>query len=120
MDGLESVVSRLRDNGIHTAVWINGSFLTHKENPNDSDIVVKIDATILDNGTDEQKRVLEWIKSDLKANHLCDSYLMPIYPAGDPQQVLNDYNIAYWLRQFGFSRGVEYKGIAVIDSGVAI
>lgn len=120
MDGLDTVITHLHNHGIHTDVWVNGSFLTHKEHPNDSDIVVKVDATILDNGTEEQRQTLEWINSDLKTDHLCDSFIMPIYPDGDPLQVLNDYHIAYWFRQFGFSRGVEYKGIAVINSGVSI
>lgn len=118
MDGLEYIVNQVHNVGIEAEIWINGSFLTHKENPKDSDIVVKVDATIIDYGTEEQKTVLEWINSNLSTDHFCDSYLMPIYPKGDPNQVLNDYNIAYWLRQFGFSRGVEYKGIAVVISMV--
>lgn len=119
MDGLDNVVSHLRYHKIYTEIWVNGSFLTHKEHPNDSDIVVKVDAEMLDNGTEAQRQVFEWIQSDLKTEHLCDSYIMPIYPEGDPQKVLNDYHIAFWFRQFGFSRGKEYKGIAVINTRVA-
>jgi hypothetical protein len=116
MTGLESVVDRVSSAGINTDIWVNGSFLTKKEDPNDSDIVLKVDATLIDNGTDDQKAILEWVRSDLKNDHLCDSYIMPIFPDGDPQQVLNDYHIAYWLKQFGFSRGVNYKGIAVVQT----
>lgn len=115
MTGLESVVAQVSIAGICADIWVNGSFLTQKENPSDSDIVVKVDATIIDNGTNEQKATLNWVGSNLKNDYLCDSYLLPIYPDGDPQYVLNDYQIAYWLRQFGFSRGVEYKGIAVVQ-----
>jgi len=116
MSGLESVCVRVNSAGIQADIWVNGSFLTKKENPNDSDIVVKIDATIADNGTVIQKEILEWIKSDLKQEFLCDSYLMPIFPVDDPNHVLNDYHIAYWLKQFGFSRGNNYKGIAVVQT----
>lgn len=116
MTGLESVVARVSSTGICADIWVNGSFLTQKENPNDSDIVLKVDATLIDNGTNEQKATLNWVGSNLKNDHLCDSYIMPIFPDGDLQHVLNGYHIAYWLRQFGFSRGVAYKGIAVVQT----
>lgn len=117
MKGLEAVIAEVEAVSIDADIWVNGSFLTHKENPKDSDIVIKVKATLIDQGTDEQKHVLQRIKTNLRNYHLCDSYIMPIYPDGDPLSVLNDYHIAYWLRQFGFSRGVEYKGVAVLRTG---
>jgi hypothetical protein len=116
MMGLEAVVDRVSNAGIRADIWVNGSFLTLKEDPSDSDIVIEVDAELIDSGTDEQKVILTWVASNLKKDHLCDSYLLPILPEGDPQQVLNEYQHAYWLRQFGFSRGNHYKGIAVVHT----
>ena len=118
MLGLEYIIAEIERVLIESDVWVNGSFITEKLNPNDSDIVIKIDANLIDNGTADQRQVLECLKSNLSNDYLCDSYIMPIYPDGDPSAVLNDYNIAYWLKQFGFSRNVNYKGIAVVKTGM--
>jgi len=40
MGALMSILSRLDDLGIHAEVWIDGSFLTKKDDPNDVDYVV--------------------------------------------------------------------------------
>lgn len=117
MDGLDQIVNQLQAAGIAAEVWVDGSFLTAKRDPNDSDIVLRIPASGYENGTDEQRRILDWVRSNLKNDHLCDSYIFYVYPSNDERAVLNDYNHAYWIRQFGFSRGQELKGIAVIQLG---
>lgn len=117
MGGLESIVSQLKSVGIIAEVWVDGSFLTAKRDPKDTDIVLRIPASVYDDGTEEQRRALDWVNSNLKNDLLCDSYLFYVYPADDERAVLNDYNHAYWIRQFGFSRGYELKGIAVIQLG---
>lgn len=119
LDGLKGVISKLNEVGIKSEVWINGSFTTLKENPEDVDIAVKIDHTYLEHGTPEQVKTLQWIEGNLKRSHKCDSYLVHLFPREDPRAVLNDYNLAMWIRQFGFSRRNEYKGLAVIQTGVA-
>lgn len=119
MQGVEHVTNEIENASIQADIWVNGSFLTGKKNPNDSDIVVKVSSDLIDNGAAEQQRVLKWINTNLKDNHLCDSYLLPVYPDDDPLAVLNDYNRSYWLRQFGFSRGNNYKGIAVVRTGAS-
>lgn len=118
LNGLKAVIQKMNDAGIVADVWINGSFTTLKENPVDVDIAVKIDHTYLENGTPEQVETLKWIEGNLKESHMCDSYLVHLFPKEDPRSVLNDYNLAMWIKQFGFSRGNEYKGLAVIQTGM--
>jgi hypothetical protein len=117
MTGLLEVLGRLRRAGVHVEVWVNGSFMTVKQDPRDVDIVLRVPADLFERGTDEQRAALQWIEANQKGNHHCDSYLFPVFPPGDDREVLNDYNHAYWIRQFGFSRGQEMKGIAVLYSG---
>lgn len=117
MDGLEGIINRLIELNIDVEIWVNGSFLTKKCDPQDSDIVLRIPIEIYENGTDEQKAVLDWIKSNQKKDFHCDSYVFYVFPSNDERAVYNDYNIAYWLKQFGFSRGEEIKGIAVLRTG---
>ena len=41
MDGIDFVVSELHRSGLRLEIWVNGSFLTQKLDPEDSDIAVR-------------------------------------------------------------------------------
>lgn len=118
MEGLKVVVKRLEKANVVAELWVDGSFLTHKNDPADSDVVLRVDVGIYENGTAEQREAIDWITSNLKKDHLCDSYIFFSYPSEDKRAVLNDYMNAYWLKQFGFSRGENLKGIAVLPIGI--
>jgi hypothetical protein len=64
MVGLEEVAQRLASVGIDVEIWVNGSFLTQKRDPRDSDMVVRVPIETYENGTNEQKAVLDWVKSN--------------------------------------------------------
>lgn len=117
MTGLRYVVERLMGCGITADIWINGSFLTEKQNPNDVDMVLRIPIQIIDNGTHEQRELVDWVGSNLKRDHYCDSYVYVVYPEGHQCATYSVYMDAYWIRQFGFSRGQQTKGIAVLEIG---
>ena len=117
MTGLESVIQRLDAAALPVEVWVNGSFLTAKRDPNDADIVVCVPAGLYERGNQQQRDALDWIKANQKNAHHCDSYVFYVFPDGDDRAVYNDYNYAYWIRQFGFSRGQDIKGIAVLSTG---
>ena len=95
-------------------VWINGSFLTEKMNPEDVDLVLLITAEFYENGTEEQRKTVDWLNSNLKDLYSCHSYLLMEWPKGHSQYWIGQYYHSYWMKQFGFSRGDEMKGIAVI------
>ena len=42
MEGLQSVVGRLERERVYGELWIDGSFLTNKINPNDVDVVLPL------------------------------------------------------------------------------
>src|SRR6185369_9934776 len=87
MRGLGIVIRRLIAARIIGELWINGSFLTRKINPEDSDVVLAADSRIVDTGgTILQVKTFEWIGSNLKDKHLCDSYVFFNYPAGHPYE----------------------------------
>lgn len=112
MSGLEEVLSLLQQNQIHGEVWINGSFTTEKLNPDDSDIVLVVDASVARAFSPQQRAFYtRFANSDFKPQYCCDNYAM-IRDTSDPR---NDWVIAYWLRQFGFSRANEMKGLAVVQ-----
>lgn len=115
MNGLERVLSKISGTALQAEAWIDGSFLTHKIDPNDSDIVIRITGRVEAAATQAQIDVLNWVLSDLKADYLCDSYLFIEYEKGHKLQYRGEWDRAYWLKQYGFSRGDDRKGIAVIN-----
>lgn len=112
-EGLTQVIGSLHGIGLNAEVWIDGSFLTEKENPNDSDVVVKVHAAFFENGTIAQQDAIQRIATDLKTSHKCDCYVLFHYDPGDPRANESEWMNAYWIRQFGFSRGNEMKGMAL-------
>ena len=104
------MISPLVKMGMMCDVWIDGSFITEKENPEDVDILIEYDPT-----KNYQPQQIESIYTFLKmcvANHafkcqcLCDAYAVPTN---------NQKSVAYWMGQFGFNRDRTPKGLAVIQ-----
>jgi hypothetical protein len=117
MAGLETVADRLVTASIVGNLWVDGSFVTEKINPADTDILLEVNASSMyDNGSQEQKDAIDWIIGNLKNTSLkCDSYHHFIYPATHLLFQEVEWWRAYWMRQFGFSREVDPKGIVVIS-----
>jgi hypothetical protein len=114
MVGLEKVINKLKESGIQGEVWIDGSFVTEKINPEDSDLVLRISAEFYDNASPNQRDTVGWLLTDLKKEYLCHSKLFMEWPEGHGNYWLGQYFYSYWMKQFGFSRGEEIKGIPVI------
>ena len=117
MDGLEQVFASLAATGIKADVWIDGSFLTQKLDPEDSDIVVNVTGSDYDAATQAQIDVIQWLETDLKPQFRCDSYPFVEYERGHPYGSLCEWTRAYWIRQFGFTRTDTPKGMALISLG---
>ena len=115
MAGLTEVIERLIQYRVVGELWVDGSFLTEKINPGDVDIVLRVQSSVYDNGTREQRRVVDWIGGNLKECDLCDSYVFYEFPKDDPDYLLGKQMRDYWSKWFGHSRGRTPKGIAVIE-----
>jgi hypothetical protein len=117
MAGLESVIGRLSTNRVVGELWIDGSFLTQKINPNDSDVVLFVQSVFCDKADSAQRDAINWMCTDLKSSLHCDSYVSIEYPPSHPLHWDGVYWKSYWMRQWGFSEDVDpiLKGIAVIS-----
>lgn len=115
MEGLEKVIDKLRTNDIQGEVWINGSFVTKKINPNDVDLVLRVSAQFLDNANPEQRNIVDWLSSNLKTAFHCDSYVFSEWPVNHKNYLIGKRMNDYWTKLFGFSRGGNPKGIVVIS-----
>lgn len=114
--GLEAVVIRLNQSALPMEIWVDGSFVTEKLNPQDVDFVARVHGRDFDGAALSQKSVLRWInQTDLKSTNSCDCYAFVEYHQGHPLGESGEWDKAYWLRQFGFSRSDTPKGIPVIS-----
>lgn len=112
MNNLEKLIERINHSAIAGVIWVDGSFLTEKLNPDDVDIVFVVSRATYRAMTRDQRQFWVWYKQ----NSFYDSHRIHNHWAVlDPQDVSGEYIYAYWLRQFGFSRGDEVKGIASLS-----
>ncbi len=116
MGGLEAVINFLSTEKVAAEIWLDGSFLTEKIDPEDSDIVMVIQGDVYSKGTPTQKQLIDLISQNLKSTkYLCDSYVHVEYPKNHPMHWDGEWMRAYRIRQFGVSRGDENKGMAVLN-----
>ena len=114
MVGLQAMVALLTADGIRGNLWVDGSFVTKKLEPDDVDVVLELSE--LTETTPDQENRLRWLASrqpadvaQKRADYCCDCYV-----------TLSSEN-DYWLRQFGRDRSANPKGIIVlhINGGAA-
>lgn len=100
-------------------LWLDGSFLTKKLDPNDLDLVLFYRPEDIQNEM-ECKQILDLI-NQVSRKFKCDAYLSLCF------EHLDSYNQqsippeirtkrTYWKGQFGFDRNDNAKGIILIDN----
>lgn len=125
MSGLESIHGRLVGLSITGEMWVDGSFLTKKEEPDDVDVVVIAPSVFFDHGSTRQIAYLDWLSEpstteDRKALFSCHTYAFAQYSAPHVNEPLYLATRAGYADAFGHSVVArEPKGIAVVSLYVA-
>jgi len=114
MAGLEAVLVRFTETHITGELWIDGSFLTQKIDPEDVDLLLRVQAEFCDSATSEQEEALGWFEEGLRDSFRCDSYIWREYPPGHDLHEGSEEDRVFWTKWFGKSRNGYPKGIAVI------
>jgi hypothetical protein len=114
MAGLRQFIQRLVDAHVVGDLWLDGSFFTTKIDPEDVDIVLRMQAPHYDSGTAEVQDAVNWVIANQKLALHCDSYVLFEYPSGDPLHGEGQWWYSYWHAKWGFSREEDPKGIAVV------
>lgn len=101
------LIEKVEDIGISFEVWIDGSFVTNKEEPNDIDIAFFYDPNAANLLPEDKKLIFKEVANNSisKYRYNCDVYFLP-----------ND-DIAlrsYWRGWFGYTRTEKAKGFARI------
>lgn len=112
MANLEELIGQINRTAISGEIWLDGSFLTEKLNPDDADIAFVVSAQTLLNMSFEQRVFFDWFQKE----HLYDRYKLDNYGLVlDRADARGEWLYAYWVRQFGFSRQNQMKGIASLS-----
>jgi len=97
--------------GVETE-WIDGSYVTMKEDPKDIDMVTHLTGTELDAlDVADQALLRGLVAANLsQALHGCDSYVCPVYQRNHPNHALYEQAFQYWEKWFGHDRNGQPKG----------
>jgi hypothetical protein len=110
------IISRLEQVGIPCDIWVDGSFLTEKIDPDDVDFVVDVRIDRLINPTPEQSQLFDDLSGSVyKSSHDLHSFVMFNAPAIHTEYASSVKLHDQWKADFGISFvGRVAKGIAVI------
>jgi hypothetical protein len=114
MEGISKVVCRLNDDGVRGEIWLNGSFVTEKIDPEDVDMLIRVPSDLYDMNP-RVRAAVDWATEERRReSHNCDSYPWVEYMAGHPLFAQSEDDRRYWTHWFGTSRAGVAKGIAVV------
>lgn len=88
--------------------WLNGSYSTTKENPNDIDLVniVKFSEDL----NSKQNELRSFLSvGGSKEKYLVDGYFIPVYAKDDPRYVITEHWLKHWAKFFGRDRNDRQK-----------
>lgn len=105
---LEVYLNYLRDTGIQATVWVAGSFVTEKLNPDDIDAVIIYDESSVNRTAGQQREKVDFL---LNTDLVYAKFGIHI----DGVISHNESQIRYYRKLFGTLRDeVSPKGIAVL------
>ena len=103
MDRFEEFISKLRAFNTQFEVWVDGSFVTEKPQPNDVDIVIFGDLNTI---SDSEAQRFENLCNYAEQRYLTEAYFCPI----------GDQNLrSYWRGWYLFDRTESPKGAFKIE-----
>lgn len=114
LDGYINYLSDLGSCGVMQAeLWIDGSFSTAKENPNDIDMVLVIDKDVLDNIPEDKHDTISVLMDPKQARikYKCDAYLLVKVDTNHSDYGSYINMRSYWRGWFSFDRKEIPKGI---------
>ncbi len=97
--------------GCITKQWIDGSFVTIKNNPNDIDEVTFFNANEINKLTIEKRQSFEQLikNEDIKKIFSTHHFNVFEFPSGHPRYQLYCEQLKYWQKWFGTSRPIVDK-----------
>ena len=112
-----SLVDQLKNEGLGGTIWVDGSFLTEKVDPNDVDFVFDVPIHVLENSNLSQQILLEKIASrGFRKPERLHSFLIFTAPTMHREFAQSQRLHQQWEKDFGFSYVDKTpKGIALVE-----
>jgi hypothetical protein len=113
---LTGLVADLVGASMTCELWINGSFLTEKLEPNDIDlsfVMKSMDFEALD--VSSQSAIVNQLNGGKKYSPLLDTYICIQFAESDPRRAAD--KSAYWAYKWGVGWDDYLKGFAVLRLG---
>lgn len=83
--------------------WINGSYTTKKDNPNDIDLVNIV--SVSENLNSKQNEMRSFLTvGGSKDKYMVDGYFIPVYEKTDPRYQITEHWLNHWADFFGHDR----------------
>ena len=119
MAGFELIHEQLELLSFTGEIWVDGSFLTKKLEPDDIDFVVMMPSAFYDSGTEDQKQFIEWLvnnEDDPKKSFRCHTDVGLLYESSHPFWSLTVETLRHWEHDvYGYSVATrEPKGIVIV------
>lgn len=118
MAGFKVLYERLVQLEVQGELWVDGSFLTHKPEPQDIDFIVLVSHADFFAASGARKEYFDWLidnEDEPKRIFYCHTQLVLFAEETHPQYDSLENDKAHWRRIYGFSVTTrEPKGIAVI------
>jgi hypothetical protein len=110
IDRLNAFINEFQYLGLETEIWIDGSFSTHKPEPQDIDVVFLLDQTAVTNLDSKKSKLFADLfinREEVKARYSLDVYFIDSDDEDEKQK---------WISTYGFdSRKMNSKGIYKIQ-----
>lgn len=99
------------------AEWLDGSYVTRKEEPNDIDMLTFFEESAIESLDEASKALLRGLvaKELSRELHACHSFLLVVYPEGHPAHAVYQAGRQYWENHFGHDRSGQPKGFLEIE-----
>lgn len=116
-DGYKNHSAQLVTFGVDFNQFLDGSFVSSKENPGDIDVLTMADhAKVNALSPVEQVRLRQlFLGKGSKPQYQCDSFFLTSFPDTDPAYQHYREQRKYWMGEFGFDRVDKPKGILTVD-----
>jgi hypothetical protein len=96
--------------------WLDGSYVTREQEPQDIDMVSHLPHDTVDGLDEAGKAMLLGLIAGYRSRdlHACDSFVLVAYPDGHPQHAVYQQVLRYWDNLFGHDRSGTPKGFVEV------
>lgn len=94
--------------GIPLIIWMDGSFITKKPNPNDVDFVIFVDTDVFQQ---HQTAIQRFVAKRRELRSLIDGYFVEVFPTDHSNYFITEADTIEWYHRFSRDRNKRKKGI---------